>query len=107
MPDKPLVVVLDSGSIHVSRVVKAARAGLRQHRIYRYYLPPYSPQLNLIEPVFGGIKAHDLPARAYTSWEAPEDAIDAGFAHAELRLLARRDSQPGKAAQWRFIAKHE
>ncbi len=78
VPDKPLVVVLDNGSIHVSRLVKQARAALKQQRsylYYLYYLPPYSPQLNLIEPVFGGIKAHDLPARAYPTWEALEDAI--------------------------------
>ena len=98
LPGKPLVVVLDNGSIHVSRVVQAARAALRQQRIYLYYLPPYSPHLNLTEPVFGGIKAHDLPARAYPSWEALEDAIDAGFSHAEQRLLQKCATQPGKAA---------
>ena len=98
LPGKPLVVVLDNGSIHVSRVIKDARAALRQQRIYLYYLPPYSPALNLIEPVFGGIKAHDLPARAYTTWEALEDAIDTGFTHAEQRLLARCTTQSGKAA---------
>ena len=98
LPGKPLIVVLDNGSIHVSRVIKDARAALRQQRIYLYSLPPYSPVLNLIEPVFGGIKAHDLPARAYPTWGALEDAIAAGFTHAEQRLLARCDSQSGKAA---------
>jgi putative transposase len=98
LPAKPLVVVLDNGSIHVSHVVREAQAVLRQQRIYLYYLPPYSPELNLIEPVFGGIKAHDLPARAYTSWEALEDAIIDGFTHAEQRLLTRSTSHLRQAA---------
>lgn len=98
VPDKPLVVVLDNGSLHISWVVKEARAPLRQQRIYLYYLPPYSPELNEIEPVFGGIKAHDLPERSYTDWESLEAAITDGFTAAEDRLLQRNANQPGKAA---------
>jgi putative transposase len=98
LPDKPLVVVLDNGSLHVSWVVKEALAKLREQRIYLYYLPPYSPELNEIEPIFGGIKAHDLPARSYADWESLEAAITAGFTQAEERLQQRCDSQPGKAA---------
>ena len=98
LPDKPLVVVLDNGSLHVSWVVKEALAKLREQRIYLYYLPPYSPELNEIEPIFGGIKAHDLPARSYADWESLEAAITAGFTQAEERLHQRCDSQPGKAA---------
>jgi putative transposase len=95
---KPLVVVLDNGSMHISWVVKEALPALRQQRIYFYYLPGYSPKLNDIEPVFGGIKAHDLPARSYADWESLEAAIDDGFTQAEHRLLLRCTSQPGKAA---------
>jgi transposase len=95
---QPLVVVLDNGSLHVNWVVKAARAELRKQRIYLYFLPSYSPELNQIEPVFGGIKAHELPERAYASYDALEDAIDLGFTHAEERLLTRSSTQPGLAA---------
>ncbi len=91
LPDKPLVVVLDNASMHTSRVVKAARPLVQQQRIHLYYLPPYSPELNAIEAVFGGIKAHELPARAYTSWEALEEAVDAGFTAAERRLLTKNE----------------
>jgi hypothetical protein len=45
-----LVVVLDNGSIHISHVIKEAIARLRQRGIHLYYLPPYSPELNPIEP---------------------------------------------------------
>jgi transposase len=95
---KPLIVVLDNGSMHSSWVVKEALPELRKQRIYFYYLPSYSPELDDIEPVFGGIKQHDLPERSYTSWESLEEAICEGFTHAEERLLQRCANQLGKAA---------
>ena len=95
---KPLVVVLDNGSLHSSWVVKEALPALRKQRIYLYYLPGYSPELNDIEPVFGGIKAHDLPERSYADWESLEEAICLGFTQAEDRLRQRCAIQLGKAA---------
>ncbi len=95
---QPLNIVLDKGSIHVSKTVHQPRAALRQERIYLYYLPPYSPELNAIEPVFGAIKQHDLPARRYTSVPALEAAIDAAFARAEARLLTRTAQQLRRSA---------
>jgi transposase len=97
LPDRPLIVVLDNGSIHVSATTKAARQALQQQGIYLYYLPPYSPELNRIEPVFKAIKHYDLPERRYTTWTALEDAIDAAFTRYEHRLT-KSTHQPGKAA---------
>jgi putative transposase len=48
----PRVVVLDNASLHTSKLVRAAREGLAEAGIYLYILPPYSPELNRIEPVF-------------------------------------------------------
>ena len=39
----PRVVALDNTSLHVSKVVKAARPDLAKLGIYLYYLPAYSP----------------------------------------------------------------
>jgi hypothetical protein len=38
--------------------------------------------------LYGGIKAHDLPERAYATWEGLEAAIEDGFRHARQRLTA-------------------
>jgi len=84
-----LVVVLDNAGIHRSAVVAAARSRLRRRGISLYYLPPYAPELNPIEPVFGAIKHHDLPHRHYTTDATLTAAIDAAFARAETRLIAR------------------
>jgi transposase len=84
-----LVVVLDNGSMHVSRVIKEALPKLKEEGIEFYYLPPYSPELNAIERVFGGIKHHDMPERSYATVPALMDAVDAAFTAAEARLLSR------------------
>ena len=84
-----LVVVLDNGSRHVSRAIKEALPKLKEEGIEFYYLPPYSPELNDIERVFGGIKYHDLPERSYATVDALMNAVDDAFAAAEARLTNR------------------
>lgn len=98
LPDKPLVVVLDNGSMHVNWVVKEARLALRRQRIYLYYLPPYSPKLNRIEATFGVIKRQELPRRSYATLAALEQAIDDAFTAMETKLLAKTTPQLRPAA---------
>ena len=82
----PRVVVLDNAGIHTSKVVKAARPGLAKQGIYLYYLPPYSPELNRIEPVFKQVKHHDMPTRSFTSKADLRAAVEAGFEAYHPRL---------------------
>jgi len=56
-----LVVVLDDGSVHVSKVVKQALPELASQGIELYHLPPYSPELNPIEAVFGASRPTACP----------------------------------------------
>jgi putative transposase len=91
-PTGRLVVVMDNGSLHVSRMVKDALPSLKAQGIELYYLPPYSPELNDIERVFGGIKHHGLPKRRYPTVPDLLDAVDQAFTEAEVRLLARHQS---------------
>jgi len=67
---KPTVVVLDNASIHTSdefeeRIEAWARRGLTLK-----YLPPYCPELNLIEILWRKIKYEWLPLAAYASFQA-------------------------------------
>jgi transposase len=84
-----LVVVMDNGSMHVSHVIKDKLPGLKDEGIEFYYLPPYSPELNDIERVFGGIKHHDMPERSYATVDALMVAVDDAFIAAEARLTNR------------------
>jgi transposase len=95
---QPLVVVLDNGSSHSSRLIKDALPQLWAKRIYLYYLPPYSPELNAIERVFRVIKHYDLPERTYTTVAALATAIDCAFTRYEARLLEKTAPHSGLAA---------
>lgn len=68
--DAPLVIVLDNASRHRGADLRRARPHLRAHNVYFSYLPPYSPELNAIEPVFRAGKHLDLPERRYATTAA-------------------------------------
>lgn len=85
----PTVVVLDNGSIHRSKEVRAAFPDLWARGINLYFLPPYSPELNDIEPVFRVIKHDELPERRYATVPALLDAVHAAFTTYEEKRIAR------------------
>jgi hypothetical protein len=85
-----LVVVLDNGSIHVSRVIKDAVPALRAQGIEPSSLLPDSPELNAIEAVFGGMAAHGFPERRSPSVPALLEAVDPAFTEAAAGLLSRQ-----------------
>ena len=88
--DLPLVVVLDTASIHTSHVIQQARPTREAEGIYLFYLPPSSSaKLHDIEPYFGALKYYDLPERTYASLRDLYLAVEAAFARSEARLLAR------------------
>lgn len=94
----PRAVVLDNAGIHTSRVVRAARPGLAKHGIYLYYLPPYSPELNRIEPVFEQVKHHEMPTRSFTTKADLRKAVEEGFETYRRRLRAKGDNELRLAA---------
>ena len=95
---RPRVVVLDNASLHVSKVVKAARPGLAKLGIYLYYLPPYSPELNEIEPVFKQVKHHEIPRRSHTSKTELRGSLERGFDAYRNQLRPKGEEQLRPAA---------
>ena len=81
----PTVVVRDNGSMHRSKEVRAAFPNLWARGVYLAFLPPYSPELNDIEPVFRIIKHDELPERRYATLPALLDAVDTAFTTYEER----------------------
>src|SRR5512147_747075 len=82
----PRVVVLDNASLHTSKVIRAARAGLARRGIYLYFLPPYSPELNAIEPVVRQVKYDEIPERSHTTRLGLREAVEKGFTGYGRRL---------------------
>jgi len=92
------VVVLDNASIHTSKVIRAARKGLADAGIYLYYLPPYSPELNRIEPVFRQVKHQEIPQRSHTTRVGLREAVEGGFNNYGLRLRSNSQRELRPAA---------
>lgn len=79
-------LVCDNGRFHTT---KAVQAWLAEHRdqIEIYWLPPYSPSLNLIERLWGHIKRTVL---ANVLYETLDDLV-AAFETGARRLTRRRE----------------
>jgi transposase len=92
----PRVVVLDNASIHTSQVVRRARHRLSQQGIYLYFLPPYSPELNRVEPVFRQVKHQEIPQRSFTTRKELREAVVLGFTSydREFRSKPRKRLRP-------------
>jgi transposase len=72
----PCFVVLDNASIHRSGAFKAQLEKWQQCGVSLHFLPPYSPELNLIEILWRKVKYEWLPLDAYQS-----------YAHLKKRVL--------------------
>jgi hypothetical protein len=89
---RPLVVVLDNYSVHRSAAVKEAEADLARVGVRLFFLPPYSSELNRIEPLWRQVKYHDLPVRSYQTLEALQMAVETALnTHAAALTVATND----------------
>jgi transposase len=91
-PEGPILLFVDHGSIHQSKVT--LRFLRRHRRIVLIYLPSYSGhKSNPVEKVWWALKAQVAANHLYESLEAVQDAIVGFFAQfspeAALRLTAR------------------
>jgi transposase len=65
----PTVVVMDNASVHKNSLFEAKSDQWADKGLFFYFLPPYSPELNLIERLWRMIKYHWLPTSAYESFK--------------------------------------
>lgn len=66
---KPTVVVLDNARVHTARKVKQLFQIWQNRGLYIFYLPPYSPHLNIIERLWKEFKEGWLKPTDYQSAE--------------------------------------
>ncbi|WP_460428700.1 IS630 family transposase, partial [Azotobacter armeniacus] len=69
-PDAFAIVVLDNASPHRSALFQRKRVEWRAQRVHVIFLPPYSPELNLIEMLWRKSKYEWLPLSAYRSFQS-------------------------------------
>lgn len=71
----PHVVILDNASIHKSKLFLSSVDNLLKQGIKLHFLPPYSPELNLIEILWRKIKYEWLPLDAYKSYNTMKETV--------------------------------
>src|SRR5215218_8195829 len=86
---KPIVLVLDNGPIHTSKMSRAALAE-RAHWLTVEWLPKYAPGLNDSEVLWRDLKRHHLAHQTFTG---PDD-LDCAIHEAVMQLNAERNRHP-------------
>jgi hypothetical protein len=76
---RPCVIVLDNYAVHHAQLVKQRSAALKMAGVSFFFIPPYSPELNLIEPLWRQVKHQDLPHRSYLTIDDLEAAVVAAL----------------------------
>ncbi len=72
---KLTVIVLDNASFHKAQLIQAHLATWQAQNLYLRFLPPYCPQLNLIETLWKKLKAFLLPRRHYACLSQLKQAL--------------------------------
>lgn len=65
--EKPTVVIIDNASIHTSKAFKARAEKWEEAGLTLFYLPTYSPELNLIEILWRFLKYKWIDLSSYES----------------------------------------
>jgi transposase len=67
--------VLDNARVHRSRLVQSKLAEWEKKNLYVFFLPTYSPHLNLIEVLWRKMKYEWLKPEDYASFEKLIEAV--------------------------------
>ena len=70
------VLVIDNASIHTSNAFIDKQAEWKEKKLTIFFLPTYSPQLNIIEILWRFIKYSWLEPDAYISWNSLVSAVE-------------------------------
>jgi hypothetical protein len=73
---KPALIVLDNASVQRSASFGSQKKRWEEQGLYLLFLPPYCPELNLIENLWRKIKYEWLPVSAYQSFKDLSEALD-------------------------------
>jgi transposase len=77
----PVVVILDNASVNTSKKVSEKIPEWDEHGLTLYFLPKYSPELNLIEIFWRIMKYKWIPSSAYESISSLSQSIEEIFSN--------------------------
>jgi transposase len=73
---RPTTLVIDNAPVHGSARFEAMIEKWEAKNLFLWFLPPYSPELNLIEILWKQIKYRWMPIDAYASLERLSSSLD-------------------------------
>lgn len=94
---RPCAIVLDNYSVHRCKAVQATLPDLERVGVGFYYLPPYSPELNRIEPLWRHVKYEDLSVRSYQTLDGLRAAVTQALDRHRTPLPAATTNLPEAA----------
>lgn len=77
-----------------SGVVRTARKSLADAGVYTYFMPPYSPKLDRIEPVFRQMKHQAIPIRGSATRSGLRTAVVFAHIAGPIRMEIDDDDDP-------------
>lgn len=80
-PDVHVVLVLDQAGWHVAKALKVPK------NVTLLHLPPYSPELNGAERIWGYLRSHYLSNRVYKDYDELFEAIKAAWNRLDAERL--------------------
>ncbi len=69
-PSLLTVIVIDNAPIHTNKAFKAKIVQWRQNKLEIFWLPTYSPHLNLSEILWRFMKYEWVETKAYSNWKS-------------------------------------
>ena len=77
---RPTVIVMDNAKVHTATKVKKAMEDWQKRGLFLFYLPPYSPHLNIAERLWKELKARWLKPEDYLSTDRLFYAVNLALA---------------------------
>ena len=87
--ERPLVIVLDNYSVHVSDRVRQEQRALVRAGVILWHLPAYSPEMSEIEPIWQSVKHHEIPQRSFDYLGDLKQTVDGALKQKAAVLNAR------------------
>jgi len=72
---KKTILILDNASIHKAKIVKEKRKEWEKKGLYLQFIPPYCPELNLIEILWKHLKYFWLKPKHYQNMKILEENV--------------------------------
>ncbi|MGE6964367.1 IS630 family transposase, partial [Bacillus thuringiensis] len=79
-PNKHIVMILDNARIHHAKLLKPFLKKNNQ-RLTLVFLPPYSPNLNLLEPIWKALKENVISNRFHASQKEIKTSVLSFLTH--------------------------